>query len=353
MKHFLRRDKTRIAAKGGKPVILQGVNLGGWLMMEAYILYAPNFPEQRFKREFAAALGQKALRLFEKKYRENFIRERDIQNIARLGFNCMRVPFNGRLVEKAPYRYDRNGVRFLDRVIRWAGKCGIWVILDLHAAPGSQNHDWHGDSAGKAELWTKENCQDRTLALWEFLADRYKNEEYVAGYDLLNEAVLDDTELLNRFYGYRLNEASTKEGLAKTRWPGRMEIIRRNPIVVLDGGHNVDAAKALVVSIRKLFPTRDLRIIFGASKDKAVKAVMKELGKLKAPIYLASSHHPRAASVSNLEASAKTYFKEIHLSGNLRKALEDAKKSLNKKGVILVTGSLFLVGEARKILCRN
>ncbi len=160
-------------------------------------------------------------------------------------------------------------------------------------------------------------------------------------------------ELLSRFYGYRLSEAAIKEGLSKTRWPGRIEIVKRNPTVVLDGGHNNDAAKALTTSMRKLFPRRDLRIIYGASKDKAVGEVMKELRKLRAPIYLASARHPRAANVSDLEFAAKPYFKEIHVSRRLPKAIVDAKKSLNKKGVILVTGSLFLVGEARKILCRN
>ncbi len=160
-------------------------------------------------------------------------------------------------------------------------------------------------------------------------------------------------ELLSRFYGYRLREEAIKEGLAKTRWPGRMEIVRRNPTILLDGGHNEDAAKALAKSIRKLFPRRSLRIVYGASKDKAVGEVMKELGKLRAPIYLASAHHPRAANILDLESAARPYFKEIHLSGSFPKAFSEAKKSLPKKGVVLVTGSLFLVGEARKILCRN
>ena len=200
MKNFLKTDKTKIVTKDNKPVMLRGVNLGGWLMMEAYILYAPNFPEQKFKKEFSGALGKKALYSFEKKFRGSFIRESDIKNISQLGFNCIRVPFNCRLIERTPYCYDQEGARFLDQVIRWAKKYGIRVILDLHAAPGAQNHDWHSDSAGKAELWTKKTNQDRTLALWEFLADRYKNEESVAGYDLLNEAVLEDAKLLNRFY---------------------------------------------------------------------------------------------------------------------------------------------------------
>jgi len=201
MTDFLKTRRTKIIdGRNNKPVMLKGVNLGGWLMMEAYILHAPNFSEQKFKKAFAARLGVNALRNFERDYREHFITKKDIARIARLGMNCIRVPFNYRLIEHSPYRYDLAGVRFLDRVIRWAEEYRIWVILDLHAAPGAQNHDWHSDSMGKAELWTKPVYQKRTLALWEFLADRYKNEKWVAGYDILNEAVVDSPKKLNAFY---------------------------------------------------------------------------------------------------------------------------------------------------------
>lgn len=202
MKKFLRTEKTKIIGGGNKPVILKGVNLGGWLMMEGYILHAPNSPVQRFKKHFAQTLGASALRVFEKDFYDNFMREDDIAAIAKIGFNCIRVPFNYRLVEKNPYRYDPKGLYYLDRTIRWAQKYGIWVILDLHAAPGAQNHDWHSDSLGEADLWKRKDCQERTFALWEFLADRYKDNRSVAGYDLLNESVIDNARLLNSFYKY-------------------------------------------------------------------------------------------------------------------------------------------------------
>ncbi len=183
-----------------RPVILKGVNLGGWLMMEGYILHSPNYAEQKFKEEFKAALGNRALEEFENDFRENFIQASDIQQIARYGFNCIRVPFNHRLIEKSPYHYDPKGLAFLDQVIRWAKENHLWIILDLHAACGSQNHDWHSDSLGVALLWQKKAYQERTLALWEFLAERYSQEETIAGYDFLNEAVVQDKKILNAFY---------------------------------------------------------------------------------------------------------------------------------------------------------
>lgn len=190
----------KILGPDSKPITLKGVNLGGWLMMEGYIMHAPNEGVQKFKRNFAKQLGSNALRTFEKEFIKTFIQEKDIKNIAQLGFNCIRLPFHYKLVESKPYQYSKEGLRAIDQVIEWAKKYNIYIILDLHAAPGCQNHDWHSDSLGKADLWRNESFQKRTYALWEFLARRYKDNPTVAGYDILNEAVIHDAQKLNRFY---------------------------------------------------------------------------------------------------------------------------------------------------------
>ena len=199
-KEFLTVKNRKILDRQNRPLVLKGVNLGGWLLMEGYILHSPNVGEQVFKKGFKKTLGQKALDSFEKDFRGHFIQEKDIRAIAGFGFNCIRVPFHYRLIEKRPYRYDEEGLQYLDKLLGWAEKYRIWVILDLHAACGSQNHDWHSDSLGKALLWKSKEFRRRTFLLWEFLADRYKDRETIAGYDLLNEAVLGDTRLLNAFY---------------------------------------------------------------------------------------------------------------------------------------------------------
>ena len=87
---------------------------------------------------------------FEKNYREHFIREKDIRKIAQLGFNCIRVPFHYRLIEKKPFQYEEKGLRFLDKLIQWGQKYKVWIILDLHAAAGSQNRDWHPCCTGRS-----------------------------------------------------------------------------------------------------------------------------------------------------------------------------------------------------------
>lgn len=195
--------------EGEKEVCLKGVNLGGWLMMEAYFMYAPSHPVQILKKDFETRLGRDALLELEKEFRNNFIQESDVENVAKMGCNCFRLPFNCRLIEIVPYEYDSDGVAYLDQTIQWAEKYGLKVILDLHAAPGAQNHDWHSDSLGQADMWNFRENQERVFALWKFLADRYKNSETIAGYDLLNESVIADTKKLNKFYAELIREIRT------------------------------------------------------------------------------------------------------------------------------------------------
>lgn len=182
---------------------IKGINLGGWLLMEGYLLGGRNIPESAFKRRFKKIYGEKELRKFERSFRDNFITESDFKNISALGANTIRLPFNHRLVEKSPFSYDPNGIAYLRKALRWAEKYKIKVILDLHAAAGAQNFDWHGDSSGKAGLWQSSQYKRRTIALWQVLADKFKDEKALIGYDLLNEPVLGDIshDVLKRFYG--------------------------------------------------------------------------------------------------------------------------------------------------------
>ncbi len=196
---FLKVCGTKIM-DGKRPVRLHGVNLGGWLMPEGYIVHAPNRGVRYFREGFARAMGEKSLNDLQRAFRDNFIRETDLDGIKRLGFNCIRLPFHYSLIEKRPFQYSVEGVLYLDRLIRWVRARGMYVILDMHAVPGAQNQDWHSDSDGRALFWSSPLFQKRAIALWEYLADRYKDEPAVAGFDLLNEAVLDDAGILNKYY---------------------------------------------------------------------------------------------------------------------------------------------------------
>lgn len=180
----------------------KGVNLGGWLLMEGYILHGRNIPETGFKNEFSKKCGKGSLKEFERLFRDRWITESDIKNISRMGANVIRVPFNHKLIEKAPYKYSSEGFSYLEKVLKWGKKHNLKIILDLHAACGSQNPDWHGDSNGKALLWEVKEYRKRTYALWENIVEKVKNYDSLLGYDLLNEPIIENRRIniLRDFY---------------------------------------------------------------------------------------------------------------------------------------------------------
>jgi hypothetical protein len=207
---ILRVSGTDIVDKSGRKVWLRGVSLGGWLMMEGYMTGGRDIPESRIKADFERVLGSDALADFVRSYRDAFITEDDIETIKRWGANCIRVPFNYRLIEHEdrPFSLNDEGLGYLDKVIEWCDRHDIYCILDMHAAPGSQNHDWHSDCNGAPDLFYNEFNKDRYLRLWYFLADRYRDSSAIAAYDILNEPVVP---LSDEWRVKDLYEKATKE----------------------------------------------------------------------------------------------------------------------------------------------
>ncbi len=113
------------------------------------------------------------------------------------------MPFNWRHFEipNDPERFDEGGFRFLDQCVAWGRQHGLYVILDLHAAPLWQSEGWHCDNPhGVSLLWTDAHARGRVRGLWELIADRYRDEPVVAGYNLLNEPNAPTAEPINRAY---------------------------------------------------------------------------------------------------------------------------------------------------------
>lgn len=188
----LKINNGQVVDQNNLPIYLRGVALGGWLMMEGYMLAGPNIAEHVFKQKFTEKFGEKELDVFMDAWRSSFITEEDIKTISSWGCTCIRVPFNYRLIcpEKGPLEILKKGLSYLDKVIEWCEKHSIYCILDMHAAPGSQNHDWHSDSTGSCELFDNKEYWDKYLKLWDHLSKRYKDKEIIAGYDILNEPVV-------------------------------------------------------------------------------------------------------------------------------------------------------------------
>ncbi|MBJ6359763.1 cellulase family glycosylhydrolase [Paenibacillus sp. GCM10012307] len=188
---FLRADGRKLRNEAGEEVLLRGVGFGSWLLPEGYMW---RFPEQgdrprRIEKMIRDLIGQdKALQFWETYY-ERYVAEADIRKIAEDGFNSVRFPINARFLQtEVPGVYHEGHLALLDRVIAWCRQYRLYVILDLHGAPGGQTGTNIDDSRDNLpELFLDEAHQSETIAIWRMLAERYKDEWIVAGYDLLNE----------------------------------------------------------------------------------------------------------------------------------------------------------------------
>lgn len=199
---FLRVEGPYIVDEAGKKIFLRGVCFGGWLNMENFITGYPG-AEGNIRQAIREELGEEKYQIFFKSLLDSFITEDDFKFLSEIGATVVRIPFNYRHFEDDmnPGQFDSKGFYYLDKAIEWGKKYGIYVILDLHAAPGWQNRGWHSDNPyGITLLWRNRDYQERVKNLWVYIAEHYKDEPYVAGYNLLNEPDAPDMEILNRLY---------------------------------------------------------------------------------------------------------------------------------------------------------
>ena len=195
----------------GEVVRLRGFGLGGMLHMENFIDGYPG-NEEAFREVLLKSLGRKKYDLFFDTFYRNYFTEEDARYIASLGLNLVRIPINYRLFEDDmnPRVIKQDGFRYLDRVVRLCAEQRIYTIIDLHALPGCQNQHWHSDNpTHKALLWRHKDFQDRTVVLWEAIARHYRDEPWVAGYDLINEPADPTGEKVVPFFR-RLRDAVRK-----------------------------------------------------------------------------------------------------------------------------------------------
>jgi endoglucanase len=186
----------------GRSLRLRGPGLGGWLNMENFITgYSGN--EALMRAGVRSALGDDKYELFFDRLLTSFFGAADAALLASRGMNCVRVPINYRHFEDddRPFEIKESGFRHLDRVIDECGRHGIYTVIDLHALPGAQNHHWHSDNPTHVpSFWTHRHFQDRAVHLWEVLADRYKDNGWVAGYNPVNEPADESRRVAGPFY---------------------------------------------------------------------------------------------------------------------------------------------------------
>ncbi len=145
-----------------------------------------------------------------------------------------------------------------------------------------------------------------------------------------------------------VTDAQVVEGFSRTSWPGRFEILQTNPPVVLDCAHNRESCNQLILTLQTTFPNRKILLIFGASEDKDIDGMFEELLPHVDRAIFTKSFHPRATSPYLLEEKVNREKVASQVVENVAVALQKALEMVSEQQVVLVTGSIFVVAEARQ-----
>jgi dihydrofolate synthase/folylpolyglutamate synthase len=149
-----------------------------------------------------------------------------------------------------------------------------------------------------------------------------------------------------RSRGWDISDGALRDGLARTRWPGRLEIIDRHPIVLVDGAHNPAGLERTLAAVTKLAKGRPLAIVFGAMKDKDLETMLRQLRSAAAPVIFTAIDWHRAASPADL---ASRFGGHSELADSAQAGISRARAVVGPDGIVLLCGSLYLVGEAKQV----
>lgn len=195
---YLRANGTQIVSEKGENVLLRGVGLGGWMLQEGYMLRVNGQGQQhKIRARIESLIGAENTCNFYNAWLANNTRKADVDSMKAWGFNSIRLPMHYNLytlpVEQEPVKgqntWLEKGFAITDSLLTWCKANKMYLILDLHAAPGGQGNDLNISDRDdtKPSLWQSEDNRQKTIALWKKLAQRYANEPWIGAYDIINE----------------------------------------------------------------------------------------------------------------------------------------------------------------------
>ena len=197
--HRLSTDGPNIVNESGETVLLRGMGLGGWMLQEGYMLQTAGFANAQFeiRNKIELLIGEAATDEFYTAWLQNHVTKTDIDSMKAWGFNSVRLPMHYNLftlpIEDEPVPGENTwldlGFELTDSLISWCKQNEMYVVLDLHGAPGGQGYDAaiSDYDPTKPSLWESSENKNKMASLWKRLAEHYVDEDWVAGYDLLNE----------------------------------------------------------------------------------------------------------------------------------------------------------------------
>ena len=201
---FIHVENGQIVEGSGEPILLRGFGLGGWLVPEGYMLHNKGWIDgfespTEIEAKIEELVGEDGADEFWNNYRDNYVSQADIDQIADWGFNHIRIPFHYKQFFNPSGSQTPIGYEIIDSLLTWCEPYNMYVILDMHCAPGAQNGGPISDSDGTARLWLEENNKLLAIQIWREIADYYADNTLIAGYDLINEPVLPAGVTLTEF----------------------------------------------------------------------------------------------------------------------------------------------------------
>ena len=224
---FVRIEGPDLVCPDGSKLLIRGTNLGNWLNPEGYMFgFDKANSAGRIDQMFRELVGPDFTDAFWKAFKDNYVTRADIEFIASTGANTIRLPFHYKLFTDEDYmglKANQDGFARVDSVVGWCRDNGLYLILDMHDAPGGQTGDNIDDSYGYPWLFESEESQQLFCSIWRRIADYYKNEPVILGYELINEPIAPYFEEMDEMNGKL--EALHKRAVAAIREVDRNHII--------------------------------------------------------------------------------------------------------------------------------
>ncbi len=149
---------------------------------------------------------------------------------------------------------------------------------------------------------------------------------------------------------YEINLEEIKNSLSKVKWIGRLEVMKKEPMIVIDGAHNIQGIKALRKNVEKYFKYKNIYLLLGILADKQVKEMIEEITPIAKKVYALTPHSNRAELCEDLKNEIIKINPNCKAYEDYKKALKEALKEANKDDLILISGSLYMIGDMRKII---
>ena len=190
---FMKTVERGLCQADGSEFTIKGVNLNHWLTPEAYCFEFQNISVSEVDKAFRQLFGDEYMNGWWKRFLENYICDEDFEYLNSIAANTVRLPLTYKLFNDTFYLCDNDpeaGFRFIDYVVRMCREVGLYLLLDLHVAPGGQSGAAHiDDSDGYTHLFESQENMDEYCRIWKMIAERYAEEPIILGYELLNEPI--------------------------------------------------------------------------------------------------------------------------------------------------------------------